>query len=428
MSQVIFQLVLIVNSIIVSDFAGSDMKWIFWLLCFGWPTLGWCQQPTHQGKFEQLGTILPSPNEYRSASGIPGPKYWQQQADYHIQIELEEKDQIIRGSETITYHNYSPHELKYLWVQLDQNVRAPESDMYRARPNNPELSLYNGDIAGVPRDSVSGKKILNMTSAYGFEGGFKMGSVKDEMGRALVHRVNKTMMRVELPSSLKPGKSFKFSLEWWYYINDRMITEGRSGYEFFPLDGNYLYTIAQFYPRMAVYDDINGWQNKQFLGDGEFALTFGNFEVEITVPSDHVVAATGILMNSEEVLTSRQIDRLEKAKDSSKPMIIVSQTEAIRKERSPAMGTKTWKFKANKVRDFAFASSRKFIWDAMGVKINDQTPLAMSFYPKEGNPLWEKESTLAVARTLITYSQHTINYPYPVAISVHAASIGPDPP
>lgn len=404
------------------------MKWIFWFLFFLWPSRGPCQQFTHQGKFEQLGTILPTPNEYRSASGTPGPKYWQQRADYHIQVELDEKIHKIQGSETVTYYNNSPDELRYLWIQLDQNVRAAESPTYKSMPNNYELSQYNIDIAGVPRDSVSGKKILDMTSAYGFDGGFKIGSIKDETGRALDHTVNQTMLRIELPSTLKPGKSFSFSLDWWYNINDRMLIAGRSGYEFFPQDGNYLYTIAQFYPRMAVYDDINGWQNKQFLGKGEFALTFGDFDVEITVPVDHIVAATGTLMNSEEVLTSKQLERLEKAKSSLKPIIIVSQSEATRKEESPASGTKTWKYKATNVRDFAFASSRKFIWDAMGVKINDQTPLAMSFYPKEGNPLWESESTLAVARTLITYSQRTIDYPYPVAISVHAASLGMEYP
>ncbi len=407
---------------------GTEMNRILMLVCFAWSTLGWCQKTLNQGKFEQLGTVLPSPNEFRSASGSPGPKYWQQKVDYAIQVTLEEKNRRIYGAERITYYNNSPDELGYLWIQLDQNVRAPESDTYKARPNNPELSLYNGDIAGVPGDSVSGRGILDMTAAYGFDGGFKIGSLTDALGEALEHTINQTMMRVELPSPLEPNESFTFQLKWWYNINDRMLVGGRSGYEFFPQDGNCLFTIAQFYPRLAVYDDINGWQNKQFLGDGEFALNFGDFDVEITVPSDHIVAATGTLANATEVLSTKQIERLEKAKAATKPVVIVSESEALKKESAPAEGTKTWKFKASNVRDFAFATSRKFIWDAMGVRISDHIPLAMSFYPKEGNPLWHQESTLAVVRTLKTYSEHTIDYPYPVAISVHTASLGMEYP
>ena len=237
------------------------------------------------------------------------------------------------------------------------------------------------------------------------------------------------MMRVDLPSKLSTGGSFTFSIDWWWNINDRMEHGGRGGYEYFPKDDNYSYTIAQWYPRMAVYDDVNGWQNKQFMGRGEFALTFGDFEVNITVPSDHIIAATGELQNPEKVLTKTEQERFAQAKKSfDKPVIIVTQAEAEEKEKSKSTKKSTWKFKASNVRDFAFASSRKYIWDAQAVKIGNKTPLAMSFYPKEGNPLWEKESTLAVKNALEVYSKYTIDYPYPVAISVHGASIGMEYP
>jgi hypothetical protein len=262
-----------------------------------------------------------------------------------------------------------------------------------------------------------------------FDGGFKIGSVKDENGKPLEYLINKTMMKVNLPQPLNPGENFSFHVDWSYNINDRMQDGGRSGYEYFPEDDNYLYTIAQFYPRMAKYDDVSGWQNKQFLGQGEFALTFGNYQVEITVPEDHVVAATGELQNPKAVLSPEQIRRLEQAKNEfEKPVLIVTEAEARENEKTKANGSKTWVFKADNVRDFAFATSRKFIWDAMAVKINDKRPMAMSFYPKEGNPLWEKESTLAVKNTLVGYSKRTFDYPYPVAISVHAASIGMEYP
>jgi hypothetical protein len=237
------------------------------------------------------------------------------------------------------------------------------------------------------------------------------------------------MMRVDLPEPLKPGAQYTFNVEWSYKIGDRMIDGQRSGLEYFPEDGNYVYTIAQWFPRMCVFDDVNGWQNKQFLGRGEFALPFGNYRVQITVPADHIVAATGTLQNAEQVLTKTQLERLARARNTfDKPVMIVTQAEAMQNEKNRLREKKTWEFKAENVRDFAFATSRKFIWDAMAVKIGNNTPLAMSFYPKEGNPLWERESTLAVKNTLEVYSRMTIDYPYPVAISVHAASIGMEYP
>jgi len=267
-----------------------------------------------------------------------------------------------------------------------------------------------------------------LASDFDVEGGFEIIETMDLEGQPIKYTVNKTMMRLELPYTVKPGDKFTFRIKWRYNINDRMQEGGRSGYEYFPEDDNYLYTIGQFYPRMAVYDDVNGWQNKQFLGKGEFALTFGDFKVNITAPSDHLIAASGTLVNAKQILSTEILKRLEMAQDANEPILIVSQKEASANEKSRSTDTKTWIFEANNVRDFAFASSRKFIWDAMKVEINGHNIMAMSFYPKEGNPLWELEATRAVARTLITYSKYTINYPYPVAIAVHSASLAMEYP
>jgi len=372
--------------------------------------------PKWQGKFEQLDQALPTPNEYRSASGSPGPKYWQQQADYDMSVELNDLNQSISGSETITYHNNSPDVLKYVWVQLDQNILDKESNTAKTQTNS-------------IRDSVATKTMAGQFNLYDYEGGYKVKSVTDVAGKALSHTINKTMMRVDLPAPLKSGEKYSFKIEWSFNVNDRNLFGGRSGLEFFPEDGNYVYTIAQFFPRMCVYDDVVGWQNKQFLGRSEFTLPFGNYKVSITVPADHIVGATGSLKNQQQVLTKTEIERFEKAKNTyDKPVIIVTQAEATAKEKIKLADKRTWQFEAINVRDFAFASSRKFIWDAMAVKIGDKTPLAMSYYPKEGNPLWEKESTIAVKNTLEVYSKYTIDYPYPHATSVHAASIGMEYP
>ncbi|UII22603.1 M1 family metallopeptidase [Fulvivirga ligni] len=377
--------------------------------------LSFAQDKPWQGKFEQLGTELPTPNEYRTGSGAPGSEYWQQQANYEIEVELNDNNQSIAGKEKITYINNSPDNLSYLWVQLDQNVREKET-------NTQKIST------SAIRDSIPAKFAASLVESD-YDGGFKIKSVKDNSGKDLKHVINKTMMRVDLPANLKSGESYTFNIEWSYNINDRMEDGGRSGLEYFPKDDNYLYTIAQFYPRMAVYDDYEGWQNKQFLGRGEFALVFGNFDVKITVPSDHIVASTGTLQNPKDVLTKDQISRFEKAKKSfDAPVIIATQAEAEAREKSKSTKKSTWYYHADNVRDFAFATSRKFIWDAQAVKIGDKTPLAMSYYPKEGNPLWEKESTKAVKNTLETYSKYTIDYPYSKAISVHAASIGMEYP
>lgn len=372
--------------------------------------------PNKSNKFEQMGTMLPTPNSYRSASGAPGSAYWQQKADYKIKVTLDDENQRISGEETITYHNQSPNPLNYLWLQLDQNMRAQGSDA--------QLTS-----TAAMRDSVPAKPFEQyLMNEFDFEGGFKIAKVTDAADKGLDYMIQKTMMKIRLPKNLQPGENFSFKIAWSFNINDRMRMGGRSGYEYFEEDGNYLYTVAQFFPRMAVYDDVEGWQHKQFIGGGEFALTFGDYEVEITVPSDHIVAASGMIQNPKDVLSKEQYKRYQQALKSEQQVWIVTEEEARENEKTKAKDTKTWKFKAENVRDFAFASSRKFIWDAMAVSLPTTTPLAQSFYPKEGNPLWAEESTKAVANTLTLYSERTFDYPYPQATSVHAASIGMEYP
>ncbi|MBT1706918.1 M1 family metallopeptidase [Fulvivirgaceae bacterium PWU5] len=372
--------------------------------------------PKWKGKFEQLDQLLPTPNEYRSGSGAPGPKYWQQKADYVINVELNDDNQSVTGNETITYTNNSPDALKYLWLQLDQNKLADGNMTQKTK-------------GGTIKDSVDTRTAAANLDLYEFDGGFKIKSVKDAAGKTLPHMINYTMMRIDLPQALAPGQKFTFSIDWGYNINDGIRFRERTQFEYFPEDGNYSYVIAQWYPRMCVYDDYEGWQNKQFLGQGEFALTFGDYKVKITVPADHIVGATGQLKNADAVLSKAQLERWQKAKTTfDKPVIIATQDEAVQREKTKVKEKKTWEFHAENVRDFAFATSRKFIWDAQAVKIGNYTPLAMSFYPKEGNPLWEKESTNAVKNALEVYSRMTIDYPYPVAISVHAAAQGMEYP
>jgi hypothetical protein len=372
--------------------------------------------PNADGKFEQLGTMLPTPNSYRTASGAPGKDYWQQRADYKIKVILNDDNQSIKGEETITYYNQSPDALRYLWLQLDQNMRAQGSDAQITSTSS-------------MRDSIPAKPFEQyIVNDIEFDGGFKISKVTDASGKPLDYLIQKTMMKIRLAQPLKPGENISFSIAWSYNINDRMRMGGRSGYEYFAEDGNYLYTVAQFFPRMAVYDDVEGWQHKQFIGGGEFALTFGNYEVEITVPSDHIVAASGTLQNAKDVLTKEELKRYQQAQKSTEQVWIVTEEEARAKEKNRAKDTRTWRFKADNVRDFAFASSRKFIWDAMVVELATNKPMAQSFYPKEGNPLWAEESTKAVANTLKLYSERTFDYPYPQATSVHAASIGMEYP
>jgi hypothetical protein len=378
-------------------------------------------QNLNTSKFRQLGQELPTPNVYRTASGAPGHEYYQQRADYNMSITLDDDTQRIYGEETITYTNNSPDELRYLWVQLDQNMRAENSTTQQIKTGG--IFNQRGATAQTAFNQLKNNQF------YDFDGGFKLAYVKTTSGANLPYTVNNTMMRVDLPTPLREGQKFSFKIKWWFNINDRMDIGGRSGYEYFEGEDNYLYTIAQFFPRMAVYNDVEGWQNKQFLGQGEFTLPFGDYKVAITVPSDHIVASTGELTNASRILTSKQRTRLAKAKKSyDDPVIIVTQEEAEAAEKNKASSTKTWTFEAENVRDFAFATSRKFIWDAQAVDIGGKTTMAMSYYPKEGNPLWEQYSTRVVAHTLKVYSKFTIDYPYHKAISVHTKWIGMEYP
>lgn len=376
------------------------------------------RKPGHynQSKFKQLYEEFSTPNTYRSASGAPGPDYYQQQADYVMDIRLDDKNAKIYGEETITYHNNSPDNLEFLWVQLDQNVRARDS----------KSPLRNGDAVNFAYSASRFNKTYNEEK---FDGGFNVESVKDASGKPLSHTINRTMMRINLPQDLKSGEKVSFSIKWWYNIPDHTVNRARSGFEYFEKDGNRAYVIAQFFPRMAVYSDVEGWQNHQFWGSGEFALPFGNYDVSITVPADHVLDATGVLQNRDEVFSKEMMKRYKAAKKSyDKPVIIVTQEEAEAAEKGFSDKTKTWKFKATNVRDYGFATSRKFIWDMQAVKVGSKDVMAVSMYPKEGNPLWEDYSTKAVVQTLITYSKHTFDYPYHKAISVHAKNQGMEYP
>ena len=374
------------------------------------------QGHTNGNKFKQLYDEFSTPNSFRTGSGAPGSAYYQQQADYKMDIEIDDVNARLSGIETITYTNNSPDELRYLWVQLDQNMRAKDSKTPLIK-NSDETSIMKPDL---------------FTSTFmddRFDGGFNIQEVKDVEGNDLSFMINQTMMRVNLPQSLKSGDKYSFKIKWWYNINDHVNGRGRSGYEHFESDDNRAYVIAQFHPRMAVYNDVEGWQNSQFWGRDEFALNFGNFEVNITVPADHILDGTGILMNREEVFTKTMMQRYEKAKKSfDEPVLIVTQAEAEAAEKNKSDKKKTWKLYAENVRDFGFATSRRFIWDMMAVKIGVRDVMAVSMYPKEGNPLWEDWSTKAVASTLKSYSRMTFDYPYHKAISVHAKNQGMEYP
>lgn len=364
----------------------------------------------HGNRFEQLGGILPTPNEYRTASGAPGPKYWQQRADYDIKCELDETNLKLTGTETITYHNNSGDVLTYLWLQLDENEHS----------NSQNANYQNSNV--MPRQ-VSEQMVTRMEDAKGDNGyGVNIVSIADALGKKLTYTVNKTMMRVELPTPLKPGQKYIFKIDWNYKVSDRMKYGGRGGYELFAEDGNMLFTMAQWYPRLCVYSDFQGWQNHQFTGRGEFALTFGNFKVQMTVPGDHVVGSTGECLNYPQVLSAAQLARWTKAQTSKEPVEIVTLDEAKKAEGSKSKTKKTWIYKADNVRDFAWTSSRKFIWDAMPAYVEGKKVMAMSFYGKEAYGLYRKFSTKAVAHTIKSYSKFTIPYPYPVAQSIEAAN------
>lgn len=364
---------------------------------------------TFEDKFRQLEAELPTPNVYRTGSGAPGHAYWQQQVDYDIDVTLNEKARTITGSEAVVYKNNSPDTLRYLWLQLDQNRFSQHSDAYQ--------TIASSDAQ---KRKLSYSALRYITRTENQEWGFNLTRVQSG-GKDVRYTIVDTMMRIDLDKPLAPGESYEFEIDWWYNIPEGKAMHARGGYQPYERHGNDVYFIAQWFPRLAAYTDLAGWENKQFLGTGEFTLEFGDYDVEITVPADHVVGSTGELENANKVLTRTQRKRLSEAENAERPMYIVTPEEALKNEAEKTDDTRTWHFKADNVRDFAFASSRKFVWDAMGVKMQDsgKTVMAMSLYPEEAMPVWNKYSTHAVAHTLDTYSRYSFEYPYPVAWSVH---------
>ncbi len=380
-------------------------------------------QPEPNGKFgnqrdyfRQLEEWLPTPNGFRTASGEPGPSYWQQRADYQIDVRIDDDQQRLIGKVDIDYHNRSPQSLRYIWLQLDQNLFKPDSDGIQAA----EAPTLDG--------RVSFDALRSLLARESFEGGYKITRVEDKAGNELPYTIVKTMMRIDLPTTIEPGQSAGLSIDYSYNIVDATLIRARGGHEYFEKDKNYIYEIAQWFPRAVAFTDYSGWQHKQFLGRGEFTLELGDYDVNITVPADHIVSATGVLQNPAEVLTETQAQRLEQARGEKEPIFVVTPEEAKQNEASRSKNTKTWKFHADNVRDFAFASSRKFIWDAVGHQVGDQQVMAMSFYPNEAEPLWSQYSTHAIVHTLDVYSRYTFEYPYPTAISVNGPVYGMEYP
>jgi aminopeptidase N len=363
-------------------------------------------------KFRQLeGEDWPTPTDYRNAAGAPGHRYWQQKVDYRISARLDEDRRSIVGSETITYHNNSPDSLKYLWLLLDQN-------------ENKKNSIgYLGETV-TPGSAVGFAQVRRAMRFKEWEGGFNDLKVTDAAGRSLAFTVVDSLLRIDLPGPLASGGTTTVKIEFSLPMMETRVVGGRSGYECFTRpdeDGNCLFLAAQWFPRAAVYSDYEGWHNKAFIGDGEFTLEFGDYDVSITVPADHVVSATGELANPD-ILSPTQRARLAQARIAKEPVYIVTPAEAAAAEKGKAGTTRTWRFTARNVRDFAWASSRKFVWDAMGVRQDDPAnPLvmAMSFYPKEARPLWDAYSTKAIAHTIDVYGRFAFPYPYPTAQSVN---------
>ena len=376
-------------------------------------------------KFRQLDEVLPSPNVYRNAAGEPGHEYWQQEADYSITVSLDEPARRLTASQTVTYKNNSPDTLRYLWLQLDQNRFREDSiaEMTRTFSAKPQGSVNQRD-AVTPQMSLS--SLRRMQSQTDNPYGYDITRVADARGGALPNTIVGTLMRIDLPRPLAPGRSTSFQIDWSYNLVEQKAMGGRAGYEHFPDDaregGNDIFLVAQWFPRLVAYSDYEGWHNKEFLGSGEFTLEFGDYDVEITVPNDHIVSSTGSLQNDRQVLTGPQRARLADAANADRPVFVVTPDEAEANESSNPTGSKTWKFEANNVRDFAWATSRKFAWDAQGFKqpgAEFETVMAMSFYPKEGGELWQKYSTPSVVHTMDVYNRFSFNYPYPTSQSVN---------
>ena len=368
---------------------------------------------SYEDKFRQLeGEEWPTPTDYRNASGAPGYRYWQQKVDYDVQARLDEAKRTVSGSQTVRYVNNSPDALPYLWLLLDQNQYKRDS-----------IEAMTETVSG---DKISLAEVRRLKRLKEWEGGFTITAVRDASGKALPFTVVDSLLRIDLSQAVAPnGGETSFSIEWSFPMAENKVVGGRSGYECFTQpgeDGNCIFEGAQWFPRLAVYSDYEGWHNKAFLGSGEFTLEFGDYRVALTVPADHVVAATGVLQNPDQALSAAQRQRLEQAKSATSPVYVVTPEEAVAAERGKASGEKTWVFSATNVRDFGWASSRKFAWDAMGVKqdyADQPLVMAMSFFPKEARPLWDAYSTKAIAHTIDVYGKFAFPYPYPVAQSVN---------
>lgn len=381
-----------------------------------------------EDKFRQLDEALPTPNTWRNAGGMPGHEYWQQKVDYKISAVLDEANRHLSGQERIHYQNNSPDTLSYLWLQLDQNIFRSDSmsemsqDFGGAGRRGPAVEAGNGDSPA----RLSLDELRRQQAMADVQFGYQINSVEDSRGNPLKYTIVGTLMRVDLPSPLRSGQSTEFNIDFAFNITNDDAVSGRSGYEHFPDDeregGNDLFLVAQWFPRLAAYTDYEGWTNKEFLGRGEFTLEFGDYEVDMTVPADHIVSSTGVLQNPAQVLTPTQRARLREAETATRPVFIVTAEEALENEKEATTETKTWRFTAENVRDFAWASSRKFIWDAKGYQQGGEVRpfvLAQSFYPKEGEPLWSTYSTESVIHTLEVYSRFSFDYPYPTAQSVN---------
>ncbi|MCH2189617.1 MAG: M1 family metallopeptidase [Gammaproteobacteria bacterium] len=400
------------------------------LFCVSIPGIAAIQQTKvdFEDKFRQLDEVLPTPNDYRNAAGEPGRDYWQQQVDYTMDVVLDERKRRLTVKQEVNYTNNSPYRLKYLWVQLEQDRFKPDSIAERSAAfggigrRGPKTALPSGDKPA----KISMTELRRNHFYADNEIGYSLSNIVDANGDPLEYIINGAQMRIDLPTPLESGESFKYSLDFAYNILEENAVIARAGYEHFPDDarkgGNDIFLLAQWFPRVAAYSDYEAWHNKEFLGRGEFTLEFGNYDVKLTVPADHIVASTGTLQNPNDVLTAAQRNRLKKAETAKRPIFIVTADEALANEAKGTSKSKSWHFKADNVRDFAWASSRKFMWDAKGYdQGGDEQPLvmAMSYFPKEGGDLWKKYSTESVIHTMEVYSRFSFDYPYPVAISVN---------
>ena len=350
----------------------------------------------------------PAPNAIRTGAGAPGRGYWQQRVDYLIRASLDTVAQRVSGEERITYYNRSPDTLRYLWLQLDQNLFRSSSRGAR---------LFDQDSRFGTKGAEGGVTLTKVLAP----GHPAAGGRPAQPAARLKYHVNGTLMRVDLPRPLPPGGRQLLDIGWSFPFGPN---SNRMGLEL--IDSSYVYEVAQWYPRLAVYDDVRGWNTEQYLGQGEFYLEYGSFDVSLTLPANMLVAATGTLQNPAQVLTPAQRTRLSRARSSDSTVVIRGKDEVGDPASRPLSrsGTLTWRFTADSVRDFAWAAARHFIWDAAGA--NGGKTLAMSFYPPSAEPVWN-QSTQYVRFAVENYSSW-LPYPYPVAINVNGIEGGMEYP